>query len=61
MLTAEELARELKVKVAAIRKWQRAGIPFVPVGRLRRYHLNDAIAWLQEREHARLAKRQQRK
>jgi hypothetical protein len=49
-LTAEELAKQLKVSVAAIRVWQRRGLPNLPVGRLRRYSLLEVTAWLRMRE-----------
>ena len=61
MLTAEELAEELKVGVAAIRAWQRRGVPYIPVGRLRRYDLSAVLNWLQERENIRPAKKEERK
>ena len=50
MSTATELAKELKVSVAAIRAWQRIGIPYIPVGRLRRYCLTSVLAWLRQRD-----------
>jgi len=49
MLTATELAKELKVSLAAVRLWQRHGLPCVPVGRLRRYRLDDVLRWFQQR------------
>ena len=54
MLKATELAKELKVSVAAIRAWQRQGIPFIPVGRLRRYDLDAVLEWLRKRARAKL-------
>lgn len=58
LLTAAELAKELKVSLAAIRVWQGLGLPHVPVGRLRRYNLENAIGWLRDRdEKRRLAKK----
>src|ERR1041384_7317730 len=36
LLTADELAQAFKVSKAAVRAWQRQGVPFVPIGRLRR-------------------------
>jgi phage terminase Nu1 subunit (DNA packaging protein) len=59
LLTADELARALKVSIAAVRVWQRQGVPFVPIGRLRRYVLRDVIAWHQAR--AQTAKRSEKK
>jgi hypothetical protein len=49
LLTADELALALKVSKAAVRAWQRRGIPFVPIGRLRRYVLMDVIEWHRQR------------
>ena len=45
LLTADELARALKVSKAAVRAWQRQGVPFIPIGRLRRYVLVEVISW----------------
>lgn len=61
LLTADELAAALKVKLAAIRAWQLQGIPCVPVGRLRRYRLHEVLAWHAEREAARAAGRAARR
>ena len=49
LLTARELAAALKVSLAAVRTWQREGIPHEPVGRLPRYRLEDVQVWLRER------------
>jgi GNAT superfamily N-acetyltransferase len=61
LLTAAELARALKVKVAAVRAWQRQGIPFVPAGRRPRYLLADVIEWHRQRELERRARRASKK
>ena len=39
LLTAEELAVCLKVKIPTVRKWQLQGVPAELIGRLRRYRL----------------------
>jgi phage terminase Nu1 subunit (DNA packaging protein) len=49
LLTAGELAQALKVSKAAVRAWQRRGVPFVPIGRLRRYVLAEVIQWHRQR------------
>ncbi len=49
-LTAEELAAKLKIKVRSVRAWTAQGMPSVPAGRLRRYVLNECLAWLRARE-----------
>lgn len=49
-ITADELARELKISVAAVRAWTRQGAPCTPVGRLRRYKMEPVLQWLRERE-----------
>jgi excisionase family DNA binding protein len=49
-MTADELARQLKISVAAVRAWTRQGAPFLPLGRLRRYNLEQVLQWLRERE-----------
>ena len=49
-MTGADLARVLKCSVAAIRYWQRQGLPYTAVGRLRRYELSKTIEWLRERE-----------
>ena len=48
-LTAAELAQAFGVKVSTVRVWQRQGIPFQPVGRLRRYDLHAVTKWLREK------------
>jgi len=57
LLTAEELAKALKVSKATVRLWQRQGAPHVPLGRLRRYVLAEVIEWHRERH---LLRRQRR-
>jgi hypothetical protein len=48
-LTVHELARCLKVTVAAIRKWQAKGLPRIPLGkRLVRFQLPEVLRWLAE-------------
>jgi phage terminase Nu1 subunit (DNA packaging protein) len=49
-LDARELAEALVVSVAAIRAWQRQGMPSVPLGRLRRYVRADVVAWHARRD-----------
>lgn len=50
LLKAENLAKALDgVSVAAIRRWTIEGCPVVKIGRLRRYRLNDMLAWLEQR------------
>jgi hypothetical protein len=49
-LTAEELAKALRVSLAAIRQWTREGIPYLPCGRLRFYDRHGVEAWLRERD-----------
>ena len=47
--TAKELAEELRCSEGVIRKWQKEGMPSISLGRLRRFHLDAALAWLQQR------------
>jgi len=61
LLTAAELALKLKVTLAAIRAWQRAGIPYVPAGRLPRYQLAAVQAWLQDRAERQRQEREARR
>ena len=50
--TAKELAEELRCSEAVIRKWQKEGMPSISLGRrLRRFHLDQVISWLQRRSH----------
>ena len=49
LLTAEQLAAALQISIPTVRFWQQQGIPFQPVGRLRRYRLEEVLAWLQHR------------
>lgn len=48
LLTATEVADRLGVDESWVREHTRAGnIPFVPLGRWRRYDWNDVKAWLE--------------
>lgn len=49
LFTAEKLAQTLDCSLAAIRRWTLEGCPVVRLGRLRRYRLNDMLAWLEQR------------
>jgi len=57
-LTVRELAGWLKVKLPTIRRWAREGLPCLRAGRLCRYERETVRAWLEERETARLQRRQ---
>lgn len=47
ILTAQELAKKLKVSVPAVRRWTLDGMPCRRLGyRLVRYELEPALAWL---------------
>ena len=49
-LTADELAKRLKVSKAAVRSWTRQGMPCTRLGkRLVRFELQSATAWLEAR------------
>ena len=51
LLTAGELAKALKVSQAAVRFWTRQGIPQRRLaGRLVRFELDKALAWLEQRQ-----------
>ena len=47
--TAKEIAERLRVSIAAVRAWQRQGLPCIPVGRLRRYQFDAVLEWLRKR------------
>lgn len=49
LLTAQELAGRTKASVSGVRKWTAQGMPHQAVGRLKRYRLREALAWLQSR------------
>jgi excisionase family DNA binding protein len=50
-LTAQELANKLKVSTPAIRRWTVDGIPCHRLGgRLVRFELDKALAWLEQRQ-----------
>jgi len=49
-LTRRELAAQLKCSVAAIRVWQRQGLPVLRLGRLCRYRLADVLEWFAARD-----------
>jgi hypothetical protein len=48
LLTEDDVATQLHVSVASIRRWrlERRGPPFMKVGSLVRYRLEDMEAWL---------------
>jgi excisionase family DNA binding protein len=46
--TAQEIAELLNVPVTWVRRETRAGrMPFVPLGRYRRYDRDDVLAWVE--------------
>lgn len=52
LLTAEEVADLLNVKVSWVRSATREGaLPSVPLGRWRRYRLSSVLAWVEQCEH----------
>ncbi len=54
ILTARELAKKLKVSLAAVRTWTRQGLPCHRLGgRLVRFHVQSALAWLEHRQRER--------
>jgi len=54
ILTANELARKLKVSLPAIRRWTLNGMPCRRLGgRLVRFELERALAWLEKRQQER--------
>jgi excisionase family DNA binding protein len=50
LLTAQELARLLKVSVHTLRAWRREGVgpPWIKVGRAIRYRRSDVERWLEQ-------------
>ena len=48
LLTEEEVARQLRVSLASLRRWrlERRGPQFIKVGSLVRYRLDEIEAWL---------------
>jgi len=51
LLTAQELAEELGVKLSTIYHWSHIGfIPTVKLGRLIRFRRNSVLKWLERRE-----------
>jgi len=54
-LTAQELTKILKVKLETVRYWTAMGCPVVKLGRLRRFRLNELLAWLEKREEQKAA------
>ena len=53
MLTADELARKLKVSKAAVRRRTLDGIPCRRLGgKLVRFQLDTALSWLEQRQAA---------
>jgi excisionase family DNA binding protein len=53
LLTADELAKKLKVSKAAVRRWTLDGIPCRRLGnKLVRFELSSSLAWLEQRQAA---------
>lgn len=51
ILTAQELAKKLKVSLPAVRRWTLDGMPCMRLGgRLVRFELEKALAWLQRKQ-----------
>jgi excisionase family DNA binding protein len=50
LLTAEELARELRVTPSAVRNWTRQGLPARHFGRCVRFELREVLAWFEEQQ-----------
>jgi excisionase family DNA binding protein len=48
LLTAEELAQELRVTPSAVRSWTRQGLPARHFGRCVRFELREVLAWFEE-------------
>jgi excisionase family DNA binding protein len=48
LLTEEDVARQLHISVASLRRWrlERRGPPFIKVGSLVRYRPEEVEAWL---------------
>lgn len=55
LLCEQELAQELRVSVASLRRWRllRQGPNFLKVGSLVRYRPDDIAEWLETRSHNR--------
>jgi excisionase family DNA binding protein len=52
LLTPEQLAEWLSVKVSTVYQWTHTGyVPFVKVGRLVRFNQDDVERWLKKRSH----------
>jgi excisionase family DNA binding protein len=47
-MNAGELARYLSVSRSTLQRWTEKGLPSVKVGRVRRYDVAEAEAWLRE-------------
>ena len=50
LLTAEEMAEVLQVKLSTIYKWTHEGfVPHVKLGKLVRFRESEVLAWLEKR------------
>lgn len=50
LLTSEQLAEMLQVKLSTIYQWTHTGfVPFIKVGRLIRFRESDVVKWLEKR------------
>jgi excisionase family DNA binding protein len=53
ILTADEIAKKLKVSKAAVRRWTREGVPCRRLGsRLVRFEVTAVVEWLEQRKTA---------
>ena len=48
LLTAQELRQTLKLSERAYFRWINRGMPSIGYGHIRRFRINDVIAWLKQ-------------
>lgn len=47
-LTRQQLCAEMSVSESTVRRWEQAGLPYMPIGiRGKRYNLEECKTWLQ--------------
>ncbi len=49
-LTIEEVAEMLKVARSTVYKFKEMGLPFIKLGKVIRFELNDVVSWVEQQK-----------
>lgn len=55
ILTRDQLASELGLKIATVAEWEKRGMPSIREGKTVFYAIDDVIAWMRKRSRKRRA------